>query len=99
MTYLRPDKPTAQKGLVFNLRNDNYVWLILKDWSRRAGIDKNISFHTARHTFATLGLANGVDIYTMRDLLGQKNVATTQIYAKVVAENRRKAVNLIPSIR
>lgn len=48
--------------------------------SRLAGIHKKISFHTARHTNATLLIYNGVNITTVQKLLGHKSVKTTQVY-------------------
>lgn len=70
----------------------------LKKWGEAAGIDKRISFHTARHTFATLMLSSGVELYTTSRLLGHKNLATTQIYAKVVDEKKRQAVGMLPTL-
>lgn len=99
LEYLPPHEKEPKNGLVFNLTRVDIVWDIIQDWSKRAGLEKHISFHTARHTFATLTLSYGADVYTIQKLLGHKNINTTQIYAKVVAETKRKAVNLIPSIK
>ena len=60
-----------------------------------AGIKKHLTFHTARHTFATMGITLGVDIYTMSKMLGHSDIATTQIYAKLVDSKKLEAVNLI----
>lgn len=57
-----------------------------------------ISFHTARHTHATMMLTLGVDLYTVSKLLGHTNIQTTQIYAKLVDESKKKAIDLIPNI-
>lgn len=63
-----------------------------------SGIQKHITFHVSRHTFATLALTYGADLYTVSKLLGHSNIQVTQVYAKIVDENKRKAVNLIPNI-
>lgn len=57
-----------------------------------------ITFHTARHTHATMMLTLGVDLYTVSKLLGHTNIQTTQIYAKLVDESKKKAIDLIPNI-
>ena len=62
------------------------------------GIQKHITFHVSRHTFATMALTYGADLYTVSKLLGHSNVQVTQVYAKIVDENKRKAVNLIPKV-
>lgn len=55
-------------------------------------------FHTARHTHATMLLTLGVDLYTVSKLLGHTNIQTTQVYAKLVDESKKKAIDLIPNI-
>lgn len=70
----------------------------IKLWVARAGINKTITFHCARHTFATLMLDIGTDIYTVSKLLGHRELSTTQIYAKVLDKNKQAAVAAIPSI-
>lgn len=72
--------------------------LELKRWALAAGITKNITFHCGRHTFAVLMLDLGADIYTVSKLLGHRELATTQIYAKVLDKNKQKAVCLVPEI-
>ena len=52
-------------------------------------------FHMARHTYATLQIAAGTDIFTVSKMLTHKNVATTQIYAELVSEKKRETVDKI----
>lgn len=70
----------------------------IKLWVARAGINKEITFHCGRHTFATMMLDLGTDIYTVSKLLGHRDLTTTQIYAKVLDKNKQAAVAKIPSI-
>ncbi|WP_227411536.1 site-specific integrase [Cruoricaptor ignavus] len=77
------------------LPNSAWISRPLKKWIESAGITKKITFHNFRHTFATLQLANGTDIYTVSKMLGHTNVKTTQVYAKVVDESKNKAANAI----
>ena len=70
----------------------------LKRWAVRAGITKDITFHSGRHTFAVMMLDLGADIYTVQKLLGHKEIHTTQIYAKVMDKKKQEAAMLIPPI-
>ncbi|MGV0958107.1 site-specific integrase [Empedobacter falsenii] len=73
----------------------NWNKTLLKDWMTDAGIKKHITFHCARHTYATLQLTLGTDIYTVSKLLGHKNLSTTEIYTKVINEKKIEAANKI----
>ena len=59
---------------------------------------KYITFHCARHSFATLQLTMNTDIYTVSKLLGHRHLKTTEIYAKVIDKKKIDAVSSIPNI-
>jgi integrase len=68
-------EPKSPNDLVFeNLTNPAWINRPLKTWVAKAGINKNITFHCFRHTFATLQLSSGTDIYTVSKMLGHTNV-------------------------
>jgi site-specific recombinase XerD len=77
------------------ITSGQHINRVIGTWVKRAGITKDITFHCFRHTFATLQLAQGTDIYTVSKMLGHTDVKTTQIYAKVVDEKKQKAANAI----
>lgn len=68
----------------FNLKNNSNINKELLILSKLAGIEKHISFHTARHTNATLLIYNGANITTVQKILGHKSVKTTQIYSNIM---------------
>ena len=72
-------------GQVFKNFTTGIVAYHLKKWLKTAGITKHITFHCFRHTFATLQLAAGTDIYTISKLLTHSDVSTTQVYTDVVS--------------
>jgi len=61
------------------------------DWSCR--VTKDITSHCFRHTFATLQLSKGTDIYTVSKMLGHRELKTTQIYAKIIDQTKREAAD------
>jgi len=94
-TFL-PERSGSEK--VFDLIDRATLNTDIHKWAKKAGITKRVSFHTARHTFATLLLTSDVDLYTVSKLLGHKSIATTQIYADIIDKKRDEAVNMIPKI-
>lgn len=86
-------------GLVFKLRSLPYDNGMIKKMFKIAEVKKNkISFHLSRHSFATIGLTIGIELETISKILGHKNLATTQIYAKIVNEKMKLAVEKFDSI-
>jgi integrase len=84
------------KALIFEgLNYSAYENKHLAKWIGLAGIEKDITFHCFRHTFATLQLSKGTDIYTVSKMLGHKDLKTTQIYAKIIDKTKRKAADKI----
>jgi integrase len=71
---------TAETDFVFDgFKNDSTDNKYMKIWLALAGISRNITFHCFRHTYATLLITKGVDIYTVSKMMGHRNVTTTQV--------------------
>ncbi|ODS81081.1 MAG: integrase [Cytophagaceae bacterium SCN 52-12] len=89
----QPGKPSEKvfPGLTYSAYENKHLY----QWIGAAGITKDITFHCFRHTYATLQLFYGTDIYTVSKMLGHKDLKTTQIYGKVVDEAKRKATEKI----
>lgn len=66
------------------------AWLVIRAAAERAGITREVSPHTLRHSFATHLLAGGADVRTVQELLGHSSVTTTQIYTQVTADTLRE---------
>ena len=77
------------------LPKGQYLNDLIKAWAKEAGLSKHVTFHTSRHTFATMLLTLGADLYTVSKLLGHANVKTTQIYGKIVDQKKDDAVSRI----
>ncbi|MCB9426287.1 MAG: site-specific integrase [Flavobacteriales bacterium] len=86
-----PQDKNVFEGLKYSAYHNKHLF----QWIGAAGITKDITFHCFRHTFATLQLFNGTDIYTVSKMLGHKDLKTTQVYAKIVDEAKRTAANKI----
>jgi len=79
------------EGLTYSAYHNKHLY----QWIGAAGITKEITFHCFRHTYATLQLSNGTDIYTVSKMLGHRELKTTQIYAKVIDKTKREAADKI----
>jgi len=79
------------EGLTYSAYENKHLY----QWIGAAGITKDITFHCFRHTFATLQLSKGTDIYTVSKMLGHRELKTTQIYAKIIDKTKREAADKI----
>ena len=96
--YLPSKELKESNELIFTLPTLWATERIITDWVKEAKITKHVTFHCARHTFATLMLTQGADLYTTSKLLGHTSVKTTEIYAKIVDQKKVEAVNLLNGI-
>ena len=87
------NEPTDKvfQGLTYSAYQNKH----LAKWIGLSGIGKDITFHCFRHTYATLQLSKGTDIYTVSKMLGHRELKTTQIYAKIIDPTKREAADKI----
>lgn len=100
LAYLPERGTAADSDEVFCDLSNSYQTISdnIRNIAAAAGITKHVTFHTARHTFATLLLTKGADLYTTSKLLGHADISTTQIYAKIVDAKKQEAVSLLDNI-
>lgn len=94
-----PTNPKPDKSdLIFNLPSHPTCLKHLKAWTAAAGINKHITWHCARHSFATNILKNGADIKVVADLLGHSGLKYVEKYTRAMDKMKVKAVNSLPPI-
>lgn len=94
-------KPTASQtkdSLIFTLPSYEMCLKSLKRWVKRAGIDKHISWHCARHSFAVNILNNGANIKTVASLLGHSGLKHTEKYTRAIDRLKEDAINSLPTL-
>lgn len=89
------DKGLATDKVFKGLLYSRWQNMKIQKWVNDAGIDRKITFHCFRHTFATVQLSLGTDIMTIKELLGHRDIHTTLVYAKVINSSKREAVDKI----
>lgn len=87
-----PGQATAR---VFAKINYNQIRDFLVEWPLKAGINKHITFSCLRHTYATLQLESGTDIYTISKMLGHRHLKITQRYTRVMDKAKKEAAGRI----
>lgn len=98
MVDLQRNMTQDENELIFRLKSNSQIHRDFKDWIKNSGIKKHITFHSGRHTFATLCLTYDVDLYTVSKLLGHRDIKTTQIYAKLIDKKKDEAIDKLPAL-
>lgn len=84
-----------QDAPIFALPSYTTIRKHLQKWAEDAGLDKHLHFHLSRHTYGTMLITAGVDLYTASKMMGHADVRPTQIYAKIIDKKKEEAVSLI----
>ena len=99
LSFLPPREDDNPESLVFHLvkKSDNISKYVrrIKD---KAGIEKDFTYHSSRHTTATLAISAGADISSVKEVLGHSSVTSTEVYAKVNLEKKIEAVSLFDGV-
>ena len=98
ISYLPYQNGKSNDEKVFVLPSQGVTNRRLKKWAKDAKVDKKVTFHVSRHTFGTMMLTAGVDLYTTSKLMGHSDIAVTQIYAKIVDKKKEEAVSLLDKL-
>lgn len=85
--------------VIFPLPSHNMCLKALRHWTKRAGIDKHITWHCARHSFAVNILNNGANIKTVASLLGHSGLKHTEKYTRAVDSLKQDAINSLPMLK
>lgn len=96
LNLLESDKSNNTK--IFNIPTNEGTNKALKSWAKKANIDKKITFHCARHSFATNLLINDSNIVTISKLMGHTNLRYTQVYTQIAEDLKRQTINNLPTI-
>ncbi len=93
------EAPADKNCLIFDLPTYESCCKSVKRWVKRAGIDKHISWHCARHSFAVNILNNGANIKTVASLLGHSGLKYTEKYTRAVDKLKEEAINSLPELK
>ena len=93
-----PASDQSKESLIFPLPSYEMCLKALKRWVKRAGINKHISWHCARHSFAVNILNNGANIKTVSSLLGHSGLKHTEKYTRAIDELKEAAINSLPEL-
>lgn len=88
-----PDEPSLFVNVSGERMSRQGFWKILKYYQKKAGIEKDITPHTLRHSFAAHLLENGADIHAIQEMLGHADISSTQVYSQLVKKQLKDVYN------
>lgn len=94
-----PSDPDKRDEVIFPLPSYEMCLKALRRWVKRAGINKHISWHCARHSFAVNILNNGANIKTVASLLGHSGLKHTEKYTRAIDSLKQEAINSLPELK
>jgi site-specific recombinase, phage integrase family len=99
LSLLPPRNDNNPDSLVYNMvKKADWVAMYVRRIAGKAGLSKDFTYHSSRHTTATLAISAGADISTVKAILGHGSVVSTEVYAKVSLEKKIEAVNLMNGV-
>ena len=93
-----PTSTQSRESLIFPLPSYEMCLKALRHWTKRAGIEKHITWHCARHSFAVNVLNNGANIKTVASLLGHSGLRHTEKYTRAIDSLKQEAINSLQSL-
>ncbi len=90
---LRPDEQSLFVNVSGEHMSRQGFWKIIKHYQKMAGIEKDITPHTLRHSFAAHLLENGADIHAIQEMLGHKDISSMQVYSQLVNKQLKDVYN------
>jgi integrase/recombinase XerD len=99
LTLVRPQMIASEdeEALFVNVSGERMsrqgFWKIIKFYTRKAGIKRDITPHTLRHSFAAHLLENGADIHAIQEMLGHADISSTQVYSNLVKQQLKEIYN------
>lgn len=94
----KPEKDEGNNSLIFPLPSHTMCLKALRHWVKRANINKHITWHCARHSFATNILSNGANIKVVASLLGHSDLRHTEKYVRAVDSQKKAAIDSLPNL-
>lgn len=91
-----PEKKNGKNTIFHEMKiTSTTVEVVLDEWMKAAKIDKHITYHCSRHTYATMLLTLGANLYVVSKLLGHKTIRMTEVYAKIVDQQKINTTNMV----